>query len=26
MRLYEDDIDTAMIKQSEREKNEIDVD
>ena len=26
MRLYEDDVDTAMIKQSEREKNEIDVD
>ena len=26
MRLYEDDIDTAMIKQSAREKNEIDVD
>lgn len=26
MRLYEDDVDTAMIKQSEREGNEIDVD
>lgn len=26
MRLYEDDIDTAMIKQSDREESEIDVD
>lgn len=26
MRLYEDDVDTAMIKQSSREGNEIDVD